>query len=103
MKFKDPDAWQNEAWEHRHIVPVMSAIEATIQDYRDREPKLGEDHDWWVLYPDWMFEYREKIKANWYRLAGFPLGNLRGFYFADRWPNIGQRFTYDPVTGEWDR
>lgn len=80
------------------------SIEAAIQDYRDRQPKLGEDRGWWVLYPDRMYEHRERIKANWHKLAGLPgLGDLRGFYFEDKWPNIGQRFTYDWATGEWDR
>ena len=93
--------WQDEVWKHMPDLPMASALEVAIQDLRVR---ATEAHGWWVLYPDWMWEHRERIKVRWVHVhAGHPFGDLRGFYFLDQPGRIGQKFTYDQMTGEWDR
>lgn len=69
-------------------------LEIISQQYRDSNHL--DIHDWWVVYPDWLRGETERIKGMWFRLAGHPLGGLRGFEF---WG--GPRWTYDQATDEW--
>lgn len=82
---------------------VLDAIAQAVKAYR-RDHEESFDRGWWVQYPDWMWEHRDRIKERWVSvMTGHPLGDLRGFEFRDIPGRVGQRFTYDPVTGEWDR
>lgn len=62
-----------------------------------------EDEGWWVTFPDWLRKDVDRLKGQWHALAGGPWGNLRGFQFVTQWPTVDERYTFDPVTGEWDR
>ena len=53
-------------------------------------------NSWWVVLPVWMRPITDQVKKTWPRLAGHPLGDLRGFEF---WG--GPRFTYDQATDAW--
>ena len=91
-----PEQWSGYIW------CKLDHFDAELENFRNPRPDL--DRGWWVLYPDWMWEHRERTKERWVIVhAGHPFGDLRGFYFLDKPGRIGQKFTYDPATGEWDR
>lgn len=62
-----------------------------------------EGDSWWILFPGWARKNVDGLKGAWHELANGSWGNLRGFEFRDQWDEIGERYTFDPATGKWDR
>lgn len=76
-----------EAWE-----AALEAMKAPLH----AEPE-------YLVFPAWRLPQVQELKASYVRVGIHGTAGVRGIRFTDEWPTIGQVFTYDNATGEWDR
>lgn len=58
---------------------------------------------WHVEFPTTRFPWVEELKAAYVHAAQHGRNGLGGIRFIDKWPTIGQKFTYDIAARTWDR
>lgn len=58
---------------------------------------------WRILFPARHLRHVVELKEAYIRFGAHGVNGLCGIKFADEWPTIGQKFTYDIVTRTWDR
>lgn len=57
----------------------------------------------YLVFPAWRLSQIQELKASYVRTGIHGTAGICGIRFTNEWPTIGQVFTYDPKTGEWDR